>query len=129
MAGSGSAERAERLLSGWGSFPPDWRHRFVDRILAEAAAVSAGSSSRHLDEAMADAMTALVSRWASHLAIDGLATQDALRAAFLAVEGAHRWPGQFLEAPTDPDFREALCRALPRSLPPSAPLDMPEQPL
>lgn len=74
-------------------------------------------------------MATLVSQWAVRLAIDGPVTQDALRAAFLAVEGAHRWSGQFLETPTDPDFREALCRALPRSLPPLAPLDMPEQPL
>jgi hypothetical protein len=72
-------------------------------------------------------MASLVSQWAAHLGLDAIVTQDALRAAFLAIEGAHRWPGQFLEAPTDADFREALRRALPRSLPPAAPLDMPEQ--
>ncbi len=120
---------AERLLAEWGSFPPECRRRLVSRILAETGAVSARSPSRQPKEAVAEAMASLVSQWAARLAIDGPVTQDALRAAFLSVEGAHRWSGQFLESPTDPAFGEALRRALPRPLPPAAPLDMPEQPL
>jgi hypothetical protein len=116
-------------LAEWGRFPPDCHRRLVSRILAETGAVSARSPSRQPKEAVAEAMANLVSQWAAGLAIDGPVTQDALRAAFLAVEGADRWPGQFLEAPMDPAFREALRRALPQSLPPAAPLDMPEQPL
>jgi hypothetical protein len=107
---------AERLLSAWGSFAPDWRQRLAARIAAAAGGP--------------EAMDALISGWGRVLADgDRPIPTDALRAAFLAVDGAQRWPDQFLETHPTQAFRDELHRALPWPLPPAAPLDMPEQPL
>jgi len=103
----------ETELAAWGDFAPDWQRRLADRI----------RSGR-------EGLNGLVSAWAAVLAGAGdRLPPDALRAAFLAIDGARRWPGQFLEARPDDVFRAELHRALPRPLPPAAPLDMPEQPL
>lgn len=103
----------ETELAAWGDFAPDWQRRLAERIS------SAG-----------EGLNGLVSAWAAALAGAGdRLPLDALRAAFLAIDGARRWPGQFLDVRPDAAFREELYRALPRPLPVGAPLEMPEQPL
>lgn len=103
----------ESELAGWGDFAPDWRRGLAERIATAR-----------------EGLNGLVSEWAAALADgDDRVSPDALHAAFLAIDGARRWPGQFLAAHPDQAFREELYRALPRPLPPAAPLDMPEQPL
>jgi hypothetical protein len=117
---------AGRLLPAWGAFAPDWRQRLAGRI----AAACASSSVRDDETAAQAALDALVARWAAALAGGGEPIPPAaLRAAFLAIDGAGRWPDQFLEVRPDGAFLEALRGALPQPLPSPAPLDMPEQPL
>ena len=120
---------AERLLSAWGSFAPDQRPRLVEMI-AVVSAEWAAQSPLDVEGAARDGMSTLVSRWAVALADgDRPVPVEALRAAFLAIDGAQRWPNQFLEARPVQAFRDELRRALPQPLPSPAPLDMPEQPL
>lgn len=108
-----SLAAAAKQLEAWGDFAPDWQRGLAERIgLAR------------------EGLEGLISVWAAALAGgDDRFSRDALRAAFLAIDGARRWPGQFLETHPDEAFSEELYRALPRPLPPAAPLDMPEQPL
>ncbi|HJQ59938.1 MAG TPA: hypothetical protein VJ890_23735 [Vineibacter sp.] len=117
---------AERMLSAWGEFAPAHRQRLVARI---AAAASTGAPTDPDKQAYA-AMESLLVPWAQALAGEGDAMSiEALRAAFLAIDGARRWPEQYVETSVSPAFRDELCRAVPRPLPAAAPLDMPEQPL
>ena len=123
------AAAAERLLSAWGSFAAGPRQRLVERIAA-ASAERVAQAPLGIEGAARDAMNILVSQWAASLAgSDGPIPVEALHAAFLAIDGAQRWPDQFLETRPTSAFRDELRRALPRPLPPAAPLDMPEQPL
>ncbi len=121
---------AERRLAAWGPFEPDWQRRLVGAVTA-AAAESAASPPYDADRAAREALDGLLARWAASLASDdgGPVPVDALRAAFLAIDGARRWPDQFLETQPESNFRDDLRRALPRPLPTGAPLEMPEQPL
>src|SRR5262249_36331470 len=120
---------AERLLSAWGGFAADRLPRIVQR-LAAASAGRAADAALDPEGAAREAMSILVSRWAVAIADGGSPIPpEALRAAFLAIDGAQRWPDQFLEVPPARAFRDELCRALPLALPAAAPLDMPEQPL
>lgn len=119
------ASAMEQLLAAWGDFSPQWRQRLVERV---AAAVPVPVNDAR--QAARQTMTVLVARWGTALAdtrapISG----DDLRAAFLAIDGARRWPEQFLDPNASMDFRNDLRRALPRPLPAEARLDMPEQPL
>jgi hypothetical protein len=123
------AAAAERLLSAWGSFPADQWPSLVERIAA-ASTERAAKSPLDVEGAAREGMSMLVSRWAVSFADgDRPSPVEALRAAFLAIDGAQRWPGQFLEARPVQPFRDELRRALPQPLPSPAPLDMPEQPL
>jgi len=123
------AAAAERQLSAWGSFGGEQRPRLVERIAA-ASAERVARAPLDIDGSAREGMSTLVGRWAAALAgHDGSIQVEALHAAFLAVDGAQRWPDQFLETHPAPAFRDELRRALPRPLPPPAPLDMPEQPL
>jgi hypothetical protein len=121
------AVSVERLLSAWGNFAVERRQRLVER-LAAASAERAAQAPLHVESAAREAVDVLVSQWAAALADgDRPIPVEALRAAFLAIDGAQRWPEQFLEVPPVPAFRDELRRALPRALPAAAPLDMPEQ--
>ncbi|HKU96544.1 MAG TPA: hypothetical protein VJR58_14775 [Vineibacter sp.] len=103
----------ETELAAWGDFAPDWQHKLAERI----------GPAR-------EGLSGLVSAWAETLADgDGRLSPDALRAAFLAIDGARRWPTQFLAIRPDDAFRAELYQAVPQPLPSAAPLDMPEQPL
>src|SRR5262245_48991233 len=91
------AAAAERLLSAWGSFPADQRPRLVERIAA-ASAERVAQSPLDVEGAARDGLGTVVSQWAVALADgDRPLPVEALRAAFLAIDGAQRWPDQFLE--------------------------------
>jgi hypothetical protein len=119
------AAAVERLLSAWGDFPPAVRQRLVARAIADIP-----RPVNDARQAARQAMTVLVARWSASLAT-ALAPipSEELRAAFLAIDGARRWPEQFLDSSASPAFRDALRRALPRPLPAETPLEMPRQPL
>ncbi len=123
------AASIDRLLSAWGGFALDRQKRLVERVAA-ACAAPAPRSALDGDTLARDALNSLVARWAATLG-DGndRIPADALRAGFIAIDGARRWPDQFLAAIPAEDFRRELHSALPRPLPSPAPLDMPEQPL
>lgn len=104
----------DALLSEWGSFDPVHR--------AAIAARHAGGA-----EQAPAAFAALVARWAAALRPGSPPPAAALRAAFLAIDGARRWPEQFLNTSPDPAFAAEIAAALPRPLPEPAPLSMPEQ--
>ena len=117
------ATAAEALLSAWGDFAPDARRRLVERIVAAAA-----RSPPDVDKAAREALDDLVARWVASLAAETEKLPvEALRAAYLAIDGARQWPDCFLDTGRHDAFRDALRRALPRALPEVAPLDMPEQ--
>jgi hypothetical protein len=123
------AVSAERLLSAWGNFAADRRRRLTDRIAA-ASADRAAEAPLDVEGAARETMSALVARWAAALSDRARPVpEEALRAAFLAIDGAQRWSEQFLEVPPAQAFRDELHRALPQALPPATPLEMPEQPL
>ncbi|TXL72850.1 hypothetical protein FHP25_24095 [Vineibacter terrae] len=119
----------DRLLSAWGAFALDRQKRLVERVAA-ACAAPAARSQHDSDKLARDALNTLVARWAAALGDrNGRLPAEALRAAFIAIDGARRWPDQFLATIPAEDFRRELYSALPRPLPAPAPLDMPEQPL
>lgn len=128
-AARGVAAAASRLLAAWGDFPAPRRQSLVDRIGAASAARMAASP-HDINDAVREGVDRLLSAWAAALGRPGAAMAvDDLRAAFLAIDGARHWPDAFLETPPPPAFAAAVRRALPRPLPPPAPLDMPEQAL
>lgn len=125
MAGSALREAIDR----WGRFTPYWRRRIFD-----ALSITASMAMRRwrLDPASAveDALMARIATWQSVLppALQGIDVA-ALRAAYLAIDGARRWPEALLGATRMAGFADALRDAIPIAMPSPAPLAMPIQSL
>jgi len=117
------------LLDRWGRFTPEWRRRILD-ALAVTVAMAMRRWRLDADAAAEDVLASRIGAWKAVL---GPATREAdlaaLRAAYLTIGGAERWPEALLGATRMPGFGEALRRSVPVPMPPAAPLAMPVQSL
>ena len=96
------------------------------RELVPSAAAEDGDMAQNV------AIARLGDWFASSLGRTDLSAEQAFgagRAAFVAVDGAQRWPGMLLSEAITPDFAAALAKLAPSPCPPPLAAVMPTQPL
>lgn len=123
--GSDIVAAAKQTLAAFGDLPSSRRNELVTQLAPGIASLHRTGVSA-ADAANAE-LNSQLERWLAAGFGAGAPSVAAFRCAFLDVEGARRWPEQLLRLPVLPEFERALEKALPRGLPPEAPLGMPDQ--